>query len=60
MDAPRYSSWRHLYTQVCDRDFWRVRVRALRQMSIVSVIMGPHVECRGRENGVVHGERINV
>ena len=44
MDAPQYNSWRHLCTQACDRDFWRVRVRALKQMPIVSVTMGPHVE----------------
>ena len=44
MDAPRYNSWRHLCTQACDRDFWRMCARALKQMAIVSVTMGPHVE----------------
>ena len=44
MDSPKHRSWKDLCTQSCDREAWRVRVRAMKQMSIVSVTMGPHVE----------------
>ena len=43
MDAPKHSSWRELQKYAADRDWWRVRVRALRQEPIVRVQMGPHV-----------------
>ena len=44
MDAPQHESWRHLCEQACDRERWKMRVRAMKQMPIVSVTMGPHVE----------------
>ena len=44
MDAPQHTTWRHLCTQACDRERWRVRVRAMKQAPIISVTMGPHVE----------------
>ena len=44
MDAPQHRSWRHLCSQPCDRERWRVRVRAMKQIPIVSVTMGPQVE----------------
>ena len=31
MDAPETNSWRELCTYSCDSDYWRTRVRALRQ-----------------------------
>ena len=44
MDVPQHRSWNHLCTQACDRETWRVRVCALKQMPIVSVVMGSQVE----------------
>ena len=44
MDAPQYNSWRHLCTQAQDRERWRVRVRAMKQLPIIRVTMGSHVE----------------
>ena len=37
MDAPRSNSWRELCTYACDRDYWRARVRALRQPRVTTV-----------------------
>ena len=31
MDAPTHSSWRELCTFACDKEFWRERVRAMKQ-----------------------------
>ena len=44
MDAPKHSSWRELCTYACadDREYWRARVRAMKQPR-VSVVLGPHV-----------------
>lgn len=43
MDAPKTDSWRELCTYALDRDYWRARVRSLRQPR-VTVIMGSHHE----------------
>jgi len=43
MDAPQTRSWRELCTYACDRDYWRARVRALRQPRVV-VQLGSHRE----------------
>ena len=43
MDAPRHDSWRELTKYAADRDWWRERVRSLRQQPIVRVQMGSHV-----------------
>ena len=44
MDAPKTNSWRELCTYACDRDYWRARVRALRQPRVTTVSLGPHHE----------------
>ena len=43
MDAPQTRSWRELCTYACDRDYWRARVRTLRQPR-VAVQLGSHHE----------------
>ena len=43
MDAPCTKSWRELTTYDMNRDYWRARVRAMKQ-SRVSVDMGTHIE----------------
>ena len=42
MDAPERESWRSLTTYACDREYWRTRVRAMKQPR-VRVEMGAHV-----------------
>ena len=44
MDIPRTTSWRELCKYACDRDYWRTRVRALRQPRVPTVKLGPHLE----------------
>ena len=44
MDAPRTDSWRELCTYGCDREYWKARVRALRQPRVTTVSLGPHHE----------------
>ena len=45
MDAPTTTSWRELCTYACDRDYWRARVRGLRQSRVrVAMEAGPHIE----------------
>ena len=43
MDAPSTTSWRELTTYAMNRDYWRARVRAMKQPR-VSVDMGTHIE----------------
>ena len=43
MDAPRCVSWRELQTYAEDREYWRARVRAMRQQPRL-VILEPEVE----------------
>ena len=43
MDVPERESWRGLCTYACDREYWRTRVRAMKQPR-VRVEMGSHVE----------------
>ena len=43
MDAPKHNSWRELCTYTCDREYWRARVRGLKQPR-VSVETGSHIE----------------
>ena len=43
MDAPQTDSWRELCTYAWDRDYWKERVRTLRQPR-VTVTLGPHRE----------------
>ena len=42
MDAPTASSWRELCTYTMDREYWRARVRKMKQPR-VRVQLGPHV-----------------
>ena len=42
MDAPRHDTWKELCTYACNRDYWRARVRGLRQ-SRVTIESGPHI-----------------
>ena len=44
MDAPKTDSWRELCTYAWDRDYWRARVRSLRQPKVSTVHWGPHTE----------------
>ena len=41
MDAPTHNSWRELCTYACDRDYWRARVRSMRQPRIT--VLGPEI-----------------
>ena len=43
MDAPTMKSWRELKQYAEDRDYWKARVRSLRQRPVVSVALGKHV-----------------
>ena len=42
MDAPKTSSWKELCTYAMDREYWRTRVRKMKQPR-VHIQMGPHV-----------------
>ena len=44
MDAPKTNSWRELCTYACDRDYWRARVRAMKQPRVTTVSLGHHRE----------------
>ena len=41
MDAPATTSWRELCAFAVDEEYWRTRVRAMRQPRL-TVEMGPH------------------
>ena len=47
MDAPKTDSWHELRAYARDRDYWRSRVKALRQPRVTTIQLGPH-----REGGV--------
>ena len=43
MDVPERNSWRCLCTYACDRDYWRARVRAMKQPQVSrAVSLGSH------------------
>ena len=44
MDAPKVKSWRELASFACDKEYWKARVRSMRQQPVVNVDMGRHVE----------------
>ena len=44
MDAPKTRSWRELLSYAEDREYWKARVRSMRQQPVVHVDMGQHVE----------------
>ena len=44
MDAPKTKSWRELMHYAEDKEFWKARVRGMRQQPVINVSMGAHVE----------------
>ena len=40
MDAPKTESWRELTTYAWDKDYWRSRVRAMRQPRVAVEVSG--------------------
>ena len=44
MDVTATETWKELCTYVWDRDYWRARVRALRQPRVTKVTLGAHRE----------------
>ena len=47
MDAPKTSSWRELQAFAYDKEYWRERVRGLKQPRIAYVEMDPEIEPGG-------------
>ena len=44
MDAPQTESWRELCAYAVDREYWKARVRAMKQPRVGVEIKGPQVE----------------
>ena len=44
MDDPKTKSWRELLQYAADKEYWKARVRAMRQRPMVSVNLATHVE----------------
>ena len=44
MDSPKTKSWRELMQYAADKEYWKARVRVMRQCPVVNVNMGTHVE----------------
>ena len=44
MDAPKTKSWSELMQYAAEKEYWKARVRAMRQRPVVSVNIGTHVE----------------
>ena len=44
MDAPQTESWRMLCEYAADREYWKTRVRAMKQPRVGVEINGPQVE----------------
>ena len=44
MDAPATDTRKELCTYEWDREYWRARVRSLRQPRVTTVTLGPHRE----------------
>ena len=44
MDAPKVKSWHELRLFACDKEYWKARVRSMRQQPVVRVDIGKHVE----------------
>ena len=44
MDAPKTNSWRELGKYAADRDYWKARVRQMKQPRVVTVDIGEHHE----------------
>ena len=44
MDAPRTNSWRELVAYANDKEYWKTRVRSMRQQPVLKINLGKHVE----------------
>ena len=44
MDAPKTRSWRELKAYAEDKEYWKARVRCMRQRPVVTIDVGAHVE----------------
>ena len=44
MDAPKVKSWHELRLFACDKEYWKARVRSMRQQPVVRVDIDKHVE----------------
>ena len=44
MDAPKVRSWRELTSYAADKEYWKARVRCMRQQPVMKVHAGKHVE----------------
>ena len=44
MDVPKTNSWRELVAYANDKEFWKSRVRSMRQQPVVKIKLGKHVE----------------
>ena len=44
MDAPKTRSWRELMAYARDKEYWKARVRCMRQQPVVKISVGRHVE----------------
>ena len=44
MDAPKTKSWWELEAYADEKEYWRTRVRSMRQQSVVNIKMVKHVE----------------
>ena len=58
MDAPKVKPWRELGLLACDKDYWKARVRSMRQQPLVRVDIGKHVEAGSWALGTIHGEQL--
>ena len=44
MDAPKVKSWYELGAYAWDKEYWKARVRSMRQRPVVRIDIGKHVE----------------
>ena len=44
MDAPDVNSWRELCCRAVTRDYWKARVRSMKQPRVTVEVNGPHFE----------------
>ena len=61
MDAPKTKSWWELEAYTDDNEYWRTRVRIMRQQPVVNIKMDKQScgqTCGGWQLGTVHGEQL--
>ena len=56
MDTPKVKPWRELVSFACDKEYWKARVRSMRQQPVVSVDMVSGKVCGSRKLGAIYGE----